>query len=77
MELRRKAFMIQKLYCKKEVAIHVFLHRDFLSQTIKLLYRIEYVLSYLPPENNHRHFLIADFNRDSLGFFYVEFVRFV
>ncbi len=55
---------------------------DSLAGKVIIFYRSEYVLSYLilsylPSENDHRHVIIADFNKNSFGFFYVEFIRFV
>jgi|GEM_PF-1960339 len=53
----------------------------FVNILLKLLYRIEYVLSYLnkpnESENIYRHFIFADFNKDAFGYFYARFIRFV
>ena len=53
----------------------------FVNILLKLLYRIDYVLSYLnkpnESENNCRYFICADFNKDGFGYFYARFIRFV
>uniref|UniRef100_A0A7V3VUA1 Uncharacterized protein n=1 Tax=candidate division WOR-3 bacterium TaxID=2052148 RepID=A0A7V3VUA1_UNCW3 len=53
----------------------------FVNILLKLLYKSEYVLSYLnkpnESENNCRHFICADFNKDGFGYFYARFIRFV